>query len=551
VLMMFSIFRGGFDVEAAQEVTGATLPLLAGLADKSLIRVSSKGRYDLHELLRQFAMDKLSEAGLAAATADHHLGYFMMLGEQAEAHDYGHEQTTWYDRLEADLDNIRAALAWSEQTLQVEPGLRLASALVWFWENRAHGWEGHDWLVRLLALDRGVPLSIRAKALNRAGDMGDAFRDRRSRAFLNEALALARSLNDEWNIAWALANLGRVGFVEKSIDSVPLFDEWNVAWAVAHLGHVGWVGKSIDSASLFDKSLAVFRKLGDPLGISHLLRRRAWNAIGLGDYAYAQLLLEEALVRGREVGAKNAIAWSLHVYGLLLLGRDQDTEQAAAQFLESLALFRELEDLISAAQTLNALGVIEYRRGNAVRSAMRYVEALFLLRENGIDDRHGAGCLLMGLGHLAVMRRNPERAARLLAAAEPYWEGTVTFEVFDSDVQNLRAQLGEAAFAAAWAEGKAMTREQAVAYALQHETPPEKTPQSALNNTNQPLSEPLSARELEVLHLIAEGLSNAEIAQKLFISIATIKVHAGNIYGKLGVNNRTQAVALAQKLNLL
>ena len=109
----------------------APLLILASLADKSLVRVSSDGRYDLHELLRQFAADKASADELSA-TADRHLTYFLQLAEQAEAHNFGREQIPWYDRMEVELDNLRAAVAWSMQSEEAETGLRLAARSVGF-----------------------------------------------------------------------------------------------------------------------------------------------------------------------------------------------------------------------------------------------------------------------------------------------------------------------------------------------------------------------------------------------------------------------------------
>src|SRR5207249_1502903 len=108
VLMQLSIFRGGFDLEAAGQVAGASLPILAGLADKSLLRVNRADRYDLHELLRQYAADKLGESGDEAATSGSHLRYFLGVAERAEADLYSPRQVAWLDRLEQEHDNVRA-----------------------------------------------------------------------------------------------------------------------------------------------------------------------------------------------------------------------------------------------------------------------------------------------------------------------------------------------------------------------------------------------------------------------------------------------------------
>src|SRR5262249_22448900 len=113
VLAKLSVFRGGFDLEAAEQVAGASLFVLAGLLDKSLVRLDSSGRYDLHELLRQYAGDKLAEAGETATITQRHLAFFSKLADEAEAHLYGPYQEVWFDRLEVEHDNLGAALAWS------------------------------------------------------------------------------------------------------------------------------------------------------------------------------------------------------------------------------------------------------------------------------------------------------------------------------------------------------------------------------------------------------------------------------------------------------
>ena len=113
-------------LEAAEQVAEASIVLLAGLVDKSLVRLNDSGRYELHELLRQFAAEKLVDIDAINSTAQHHFDYFLKLASIARAHRFGREQVAWYERLELELDNLRAALAWSVET---ERGLELATTL--------------------------------------------------------------------------------------------------------------------------------------------------------------------------------------------------------------------------------------------------------------------------------------------------------------------------------------------------------------------------------------------------------------------------------------
>jgi len=145
-LRKLSVFRGGFDADAATHIAGASLRILSALVEKSLVRASPTGRYDLHELLRQFAEEKLNEAGESAATLEKHLDYFVVWAEEANLRLRGVQQVTWYQRIETEHDNLRAALAWGINGQRAETGLRLANALWWFWFRRGYVREGFAWL---------------------------------------------------------------------------------------------------------------------------------------------------------------------------------------------------------------------------------------------------------------------------------------------------------------------------------------------------------------------------------------------------------------------
>ncbi|MHB8752772.1 MAG: LuxR C-terminal-related transcriptional regulator [Aggregatilineales bacterium] len=533
VLMRLSVFRGGFDREAAEQVAGASLPVVAGLADKSLIRLSAAGRYDLHELVRQYAADKLLDAGEVQLTIQRHCDYFLKLAEGAEAHAFGREQVAWFDRLEAELDNLRAALAWS---IESETGLRLAAAMGWFFSERSHWLEGLNWLERTLAANPDAPPPLRTKALHSAGLLAGILGDyRRGRTLCERALALARVLNDRWNIAWSLSHLAVLA------DSQPA-----------------------KSAALLDESLALFRAIDDPMGVAHTLIRRAWRALDLKDYRYARLLVTEAATRAREAGDKIIMAWAACDLGRLCWLEDHDGTQARAYFESSRSLFREAnsgfyDPIISQAD-------VELALGNVVRAQVLYEEALTLMLEPA-SGALGVSYTFARLASVARAHGQIERATKLLGIADNAAlarledQAVGLYVTFDRDMAAVRAELGETAYAEAWAAGKAMTPKQAIAYALESSATPIETPLDEQvqdspaapprPSAKQSQNEPLSSRELEVMRLIADGLANSEIAAKLFLTTGTIKAHTRSIYSKLGVNSRTQAIAQAQKLNLL
>lgn len=519
-----AVFRGGFTREAAETVAGATLLMLTALADKSLLRVDGTGRYDIHELLRQFAADKLAEAGETQAAASKHLEYFVALAEAGEAHAYGREQAVWYDRQEAEMDNLRAALAWSLTGEEIEMGLRMAAALRWVWEIRGHLGEGVAWFEKLLAVSEEVSPSVRAKALHRACEVF-SFTDHMVQARLwgEEAILLSRALNDPWNIAWSLSAFGFASYHDQNLSR---------------------------TNAILDESIALFRKLEDSFGLSHALRRRAVIATDQDNYADAQIFLEEALSRDRAAQDKNATAWEIFFLGHILWHRHHNPGQVIPLYQESLALFREIRDVQGTVRPLISLADVERFHGNNERAYTLYKDAL---RIEGQYSFFGDADIraVVGMGKVAIAQGQAERAARLLGASHTactnraYFVGFFHIESFDDDIAAVRTRLDEEAFDQAWSEGQAMTLEQAVVYALEDETPPTELAYGHL------LTDPLTERELEILRLVADGLNSREIAQRLYLSLETVRWYRKQIYGKLDAHSRAQALARAREMKLL
>ncbi len=196
-LMKLSVFRGGCDAEAARQVAGASLMLLAGLVDKSLLRLNDQGRYEMHELLSQYAADKLAAFEQVAETRNRHLQYYLELAELLETRFFGPQNRATLDRLETEHDNMRAALDWAAESRDAESGLRLAGALGWFWNRRSHWLEGQAWLERFLALGSQSPVLLWAKALHHRLELAAELHDLNSIAMLCEQAARAASdVND-------------------------------------------------------------------------------------------------------------------------------------------------------------------------------------------------------------------------------------------------------------------------------------------------------------------------------------------------------------------
>jgi DNA-binding CsgD family transcriptional regulator len=466
----------------------------------------------------------LAEAGETEATAHKHLEYYVTLAETGEAHAYGREQAVWYDRQEAEMDNLRAALAWSLTNEEIELGLRMAAALRWVWDMRGYHVEGAEWYKKLLAVSQNVSPLIRAKTLHRACEIlsfvGEAVQ---ARLWGEEACKLSHALNDRWNIAWSLCALGWSSYYDQHPD---------------------------ESASMLDESIALFRELDDPFGLSHALRRRSFVASFQGDFAYGQTLTEEALIRDRAAGDKNATAWELCLMGELLWRRHHHPAQVVVLYQESITLFREIHDVHVPVYPLVALADVERFQGNYARADALYQEALLFAREQGTYWTGTIGAVA-GMGGLAAVLGRSERGVRLLGAAHNfhakgvYESSQIAKDNLAEDIAVVRAQLDDLNFDQLWLEGQTMTLEQAIAYALQDETPPAET------MANQPLIDPLSERELEILRLLAAGLNSREIAQSLVLSVNTIRSYRKHIYGKLDAHTRAQAIARAKEMKLL
>jgi predicted ATPase len=202
-----AVFRGGFSREAAGELAGASLPVLAALVDKSLLRRNDSGRYELHELLRQYGAEKLDEAGETDPVRSRHLALFLNLAEAAEPKLQSAEQATWLKKLNIENDNLRAALAWSLEGGKAEIGLQLAVTLGEFWYSRGQLFsEGIEWLERVLSgVGASKPTKARARAFRRLGMLSELQGNfDAARSAFEQSLNLYRELGDKEGIAASL-----------------------------------------------------------------------------------------------------------------------------------------------------------------------------------------------------------------------------------------------------------------------------------------------------------------------------------------------------------
>jgi predicted ATPase/DNA-binding NarL/FixJ family response regulator len=520
-----SAFAGGCSLEAVEAVCAGNgieyeeaLHLLDRLVDKSLVVVEERlgnRRFQLTETLRLYGRERLVMSVEAEATYRRHAEHFLALAEAAEPELWTHDLVAWLDRLEAEHDNLRAALRWSTGRGEAEIALRLGAALSRFWQVHAHLTEGLQWLESALTWTSGASTATRARALDAAGHLA---RDRgdydRAAALYEESLDLRRDLGDSRGTALALNNLGVVAQFQS-----------DNARAIA----------------LHEESLALFRALGDERGVALSLLTLGSMAQLQGDLAGATARYEEGLELFQALGDTRGIAASLNNLGNLASSRG-DYAAADGFYAESAALFRELGDTREVAASLRNQAGAARDQGDHGRATALAQPGLVIFHELG-DHRGIAACLEL-LADTAAAQGEAERGVRWLVASEQLREATASDRPparragHQRAVAALRSALGPEAFASAWEAGRALPLEEIVAEALAPAEPAE--PQASSSDIR---PSPLTRREREVAALIARGLTNRQIAETLFIAERTADTHVEHILAKLGLGSRAQVAA--------
>lgn len=516
-----SVFAGGFTLRAAERVctgegVGAdeVLDLLSELVDMSFVPPVEDGqeaRYMPLDTLRQYGQDKLRAAGEEHVLRDRYLDWSMSLAEEAAGKLLGPELRSWLTRLEAERDNLRTVLAWCKsQPRRVEGGLRLVGALRRFWTVGGYWDEGLMWAEALLSASDGSRTVARANALYAAGVLAarqGGYEHAVSRDL--EALAIYRELDNKRAVACVLNGLGVVAFERgdysgarglfKGVLQVhqELGDEWGVVESVLGGaqplgGEPGdtWGESATGGArggpqqtrqppasqpgyalapALYDESLARTRELGDKRVIVFALNSLGVLAQAEGDYVRARKLHKNALDIARQVGLEQDVALSLNGLGA---AAECEGKHAAARALyqQSLATFQAVGDTGGSAQALSDLGRVAQAQGDYAVAWHFYRESLTIRQE--LHDRRTALSLEAFAG-LAADQGRSERAARLMGAAAAR-RGAIGLALTPEcsaehhrRLDAVRDALGQEAFSRAWAEGEAMTLEEAIAHALE------------------------------------------------------------------------------------
>ncbi len=447
-----SVFRGGWTLEAAEAVAddpASALDLLARLTDKSLVtaeRHMEQRRYHLLETIRDYASVKLVEAGEADAARGRHCAFYLRLAQSAERNQHGPDEAAWFRRLDADHDNLRAALDWSSNTDEegAEPAmLRLASALWWFWTVRNYWTEGREWLERAIGLPGGCTVA-RAQALYQAGGMAYFHEDLdRAADRMQASVGCFRETGDPESAGLPLCLLGYIRALQHDLEraeaslagGLTLFrraaavNKWELSFALYFYGVATALQEDYARAGpLLEESLSLRRELGDSWGMADTLRQLANVAGAQGNYARATELAEESLSLFRAAADRRGMGWALNILGSLAL-KQGDTARARAAYDQSLLLGQEIG-----------------RRSHIALS-------------------------LSGLAAVAAMEGQMETAARLLGAVEANRAAmrlpmaSAARADHERLLSKIRAALGDDAFDAARAGGQVLSLDQAAAEA--------------------------------------------------------------------------------------
>jgi predicted ATPase/DNA-binding SARP family transcriptional activator len=427
-LRRLAVFRGGFDKEAAAAVAGANIALLAALLDKSLLRMATERRYEIHPLLQQFAREKLlAEGGEAARARTRHGEYFLVLAERAEPDLQGAGQAAWLARLDEDYQNLCSALDYLHEQEDAASTLRLAGALGRYWWIRGHYRSGRAYLERALSHPRAkARAAARAKALTGLGLLAWGEADYpAAQGLWEESLAICQALGDEEGAAHATHKLGTLAhergdyprakaLYEQVLERVQREgDDISAASVFVPLGSLALEQGALGAAQEhYERALALYRKHADKLGTANALVGLGLVALRQGESVRAQRYYEECLAIARALGDKGRIGFALRGLGIITLGQGA-FEAAQRYFSESFALSQETGDRRARGYSLQGLGLVAFETGRRGEAQAHLEEALALQRVLG--DEQGTAASLHALGRLALERGEVVVAQTLLS----------------------------------------------------------------------------------------------------------------------------------------
>jgi predicted ATPase/class 3 adenylate cyclase/DNA-binding CsgD family transcriptional regulator len=518
-----AVFVGGCTVEAAEAVCGdqalgvgswgiraeAPTPIpqlptpvldgLAALVDNSLLRqeerLAGEPRFMMLETIREYALDRLLEHGELAELQQRYDAYYLALAEAADLGLQGPDHEAWLKQLEGEYDNLRAtlrhSLAPADGTLTA---LQFAKAIWRFWSIRGYINEGRAWLADgLMARIAVDPILLRTTLLHGAGMLAMTQPEgEHATTLVADILALRKSMGDTLGVAEMFGVLGIVAVEQGYVERGKLLTE---------------------------ESLAIARELQQQDVVVRALNNLGVIERGLGNYARAMALLEEGAALCQAQGDTTAAGRVLGNLGIVARALAQ-YDQAAGYLAESLRLSHATNDTINVLWNLHHIALVMARQGQLVRAVQLFA---------AIDDQYR----IMG-----VPRPRDEDQSYVVLLAD------------------MRSRMGDEAFSAAWAAGQTLSFDAAIVAAQERQIKQVGQRDDAVEPIRTPAGPAfslaaLTEREIEILRLVAQGLTDAQVADRLVISPRTVQGHLRSIYGKLDVTTRTGATRVAIEQHLV
>ncbi|MCB0170384.1 MAG: tetratricopeptide repeat protein, partial [Anaerolineae bacterium] len=580
VFKRLSVFRGGFQRAAAEQVAGATFATLATLVDKSLLRREANERYQIHELLRQYAQIRLEDQveDVTQAHQAHCAFYAELLYQHTEAIEGGDQREVLLE-IEAELENVRAAWQWAIIHARVEEIQKLTQTFTVFCYYQSRYLEAANTFDQARACLAAQPPTRQTE------------------------LALANVLV---RVGWFNLPLGNFEAAQAALtQSRTLFTRLDAA-PMPHSGADPLPPLSIlatirgdfdEAVRLGQTAQQIHEARDDPqnLAFAHYVLTSA--TLAQGDYKAAQRHARQACEVAKQAGNQWFLAFCLNEWGNVARAVG-DYAEAKQHFEASYQIRETFNDPVGMAAALNHLGEIAIRQREFSEAQARYQQSMAIYQES--NDRGGLATALSGLGQAACAMEGYPAAAenfqRALTIAhdmqflpligamfisiselfhkvgrQEYSLELLAFighyaasdqETKDRGAQMLRqaeVDVTSETFTAARQRGQARDLDETVAFVYQvlasianpSSSPAETTPPIPSPTPNHPPLDPLTDRELEVLQLMAAGRSNREIGEELVLALGSVKWYASQIYSKLQVKNRTEAAAKARELKLL
>lgn len=579
VFKRMSVFRGGFRREAAEIVAGATLSTLGSLVSRSLLRWEPAGRYQLHELLRQYAEEHLRAAPQEKATTDdRHCAYYSTYLYKRLPDLLNEKQLETLQTIEPEIENIRVAWQYAVEMGKVEEIGMAVQALAMFYVYRGRHLEGTAILEQAfqkLALfdstdPREMLVAIRFQELA-------WFYVRMGR--FEEAIALhqrVQTFYEHLNIppiegasTDPLALSSIIATIQGEYQAAVRFGKEALARTEIHPHVINrqYALYALTGATLAQGQYEVAQQYAQAAYVTTQLTQDRWFmaycliemgnvASAMHDYTAARQHWEASYAIRREFNDPEGMAVALSYLGEVAL-RQQQYEEAQTSYEQSLALYRDLNDRGGLARSLDGLGNAACALGNYAAARQHLTKALQIAGE--IQFVPLIFSILSSIGHLLLRTGNSAGGVALLTQVSRHPNSTTTSQararqLLANDRGLIEKEIYETA--AAQSRVKDLKTLTTVAqleldgHAGQVAPPPPLSISPSLPNP-QSLIDPLTKREMEILTLIAGGLSNREIATKLHIALGTVKWYTSQIYSKLGIGSRTQAIARGKELSLI